>query len=123
MNKISIIILTLSFIIAGCSGSDKTTTDEHTNVKTERMSGYFMYMADAARFIDCKSNISYPVSMKEEYLQTERQYLKLVDEPAEMIFITFDGYFEKQQKVDYEGLEDAVVIFNLIDIDKGKKCE
>lgn len=123
MYKISIIVLTFSLIIAGCSGGDKTTTDEYTKVKTERMSGYFMYMADAARFIDCKTNISYPVSMKEEYLQTERQYLKLVDEPAEKIFISIDGYLEKQPKVDEEGLEDAVVIFKLIDIDKEKKCD
>jgi len=58
--------------------------------------GMFRYMADAALFRDCKSNLTFPVAMEGAYIELERAYLDSGIEAGKEIYARLRGrYLER----------------------------
>ena len=59
-------------------------------------SGMFRYMADAALFRDCSSNLTFPVAMEGAYIELERAYLNSGIESGEELYVQVRGrYLER----------------------------
>ncbi len=63
--------------------------------------GQMRYMADAARFTECRTGRSYPIASSEQALQMERQYLANVEQPGGLLGMRFRG--ELTQRLSMEG--------------------
>ncbi len=104
-----IFLAALLITIASCT-SLKQNNNEYIN-------GYFSYMADAALFVDSKTNQKYPVAMEEDYINLEKEYLKNF-KGGEQAFITIKARIEKRDKMEGEGKIDYLIVEKLIKISK-----
>lgn len=108
-----IFYLALSLLIISCSASQKK--DKKT------FEGYFSYMADAAMFIDCKTEERFSVSNEGEYLNIEKEYLRIVENAGDKIFISFVGKINDSNPEE-EGNLKKIIINKLLNIQPDKKC-
>lgn len=84
--------------------------------------GEMRYMADAARFTDCRTGRSYPIAMEADYVKMERAYLEAVGEPGGPLCVTFEGFIVPRPKTEGDGLETTVVIERFINVWPEEKC-
>ena len=82
-----------------------------------------VYMADAARFTDCRSNQSYPIVMAQDYARLERAYLENVATPGGRLYVTFEGSSAQRPKLDGRGTEASVVVEEFINTWPNQSCE
>lgn len=59
-----------------------------------RLVGMFRYMADAARFRDCRSGLGWPVEMSGDYRQLERAYSARRPKPGAELMVSIQGRIE-----------------------------
>jgi hypothetical protein len=83
--------------------------------------GMYSYMADANMFVSCDRKIKMSVEMKGEYLDLERQYLRTVDGGTE-VFVKLKGYVKKVPAMESDKKVDALIIEEVLELTKDKKC-
>jgi len=105
--------LVISLLIVSCSALQKK--DKNT------FEGYFSYMADAAMFIDCKTDERFSVSNEGEYLSIEKEYLRIVENAGDKVFISFTGKI-RDKNPNEEGNRKKIIINKLLNIQPDKKC-
>ena len=85
--------------------------------------GMFVYMADAARLTECRTDRSVPVAMEGDYLRLERAYLDARQSPGQPLMVTFEGGIEERPRLDGEGIEPTAVVTRFIHVWPGETCE
>lgn len=139
---ISILFMTLFF---SCnSNTNSNSSQENTTIKEEAKTpvapkekpkvekpapekvdnifeGMYSYMADANMFISCDKKMKIPVEMKGEYINLERQYLRAVDGGVE-VYVKLKGFTKKVSPMEGDRKIDALVIKEILELSKDKKC-
>ena len=88
-----------------------------------RLRGEFRYMADAARFRDCRSGLALPVAMSgDEYLALERAYTVRRAKPGDELMVSLAGRIEEQPRMEGDGTEPTLVVEEFVDATPGEKC-
>jgi heat shock protein HslJ len=81
----------------------------------------YLYLADAARFSDCATGISYPVAQEGAAATLERAYLDARGGPGEPVFVTIRGRVATRPGME-GGPEDAVVIDSVESVSPDRGC-
>lgn len=110
-----------------CRGS-ASLLGEYSRIKTRRLTGTFVYFADAALFTDCASGEKYPLALTPGYLELERRYLYLgnkktmngIPQPA---LTELDGYFEDQPDAGSGKSRKHLLVNRIYEMDGEKGCE
>ncbi len=87
------------------------------------MGGEMVYMADAARFTDCRTNRSYPMAMEADFVSAERAYLADVSEAGRPLFVTFDGEIAARPRMEGDGTEPTVIVQQFVNTWPNQNCE
>jgi heat shock protein HslJ len=87
-----------------------------------KLSGMFRYMADAARFRECRSGLEWPVAMSHDYLALERSYAARA-EPGSDLLVSLRGRIEERMKMEGSGTEPTLVVEEFLSATPGKACE
>lgn len=86
------------------------------------MTGLFRYMADAALFTECLTEVSFPVAQENDYLALEGAYLEHRQTPGEPLFTTLTGHLGQRMKMDGEGMTSVMVVDRFDAIQPGATC-
>jgi copper homeostasis protein (lipoprotein) len=82
----------------------------------------FRYMADAARFRDCRTNQEYPVAMEGAYIDVERAYSKSGIEPGSELMIEIVGRYLERPSMEGNSSEiNLIIYFNYLLPDKPRR--
>lgn len=84
--------------------------------------GMYSYMADANMFVSCDKKKRMPVVMRGKYLDLERQYLRTVDGGVE-VYVRLKGKVKKVPPMEGDKEIKALVISEVLELSKDKKCE
>ncbi len=84
--------------------------------------GMYSYMADANMFVSCNKKMRMPVEMKGKYLDLERKYLRTVDGGVE-VYVKLKGYVKKVPPMEGDKKIDALIITEVLELSKDKKCD
>lgn len=87
-----------------------------------RMTGLFRYMADAARFRDCRSGLRWPVATSDDYLAIERAYGGRRDAPGSELLVSLDGRIEQRPRMEGAGTEPTLVVERFLRALPGETC-
>ena len=86
--------------------------------------GMFRYMADAARFEECLTGRSYPVTMEGDYIKLERAYLEAEKpEPGAPLMASFEGDITRKPAMEGDTLIPTVSVRRFIGVWPGQRCE
>jgi uncharacterized lipoprotein NlpE involved in copper resistance len=113
MKRILLILVVIT--ISACSQSK--------NKENDLLTGQFSYFADAAIFIDCKTNTKYPVAKEGDYLNLEMEYLKTVENGGERVIVELNGKIEERKKIEGEGKTNFLVVDKFLNILPNKNCD
>ena len=110
-----ILLLLVVITISACSQS--------ANRENDFLKGQFSYFADAAIFIDCKTNTKYPVAKDGDYLNLELEYLKTVENGGEKVLVELKGKIEERKKIEGVGKTNFLVVTKFLNILPNKNCD
>jgi copper homeostasis protein (lipoprotein) len=113
-NRIVVIFL-ITYFLLSCSASLQEDGKKYR--------GYFSYLADAALFSECSTNIKYPVAMEGDYIELERAYMELDKRPGEGIIVELIGETELRTNMEGTGEREFLIVKKFIDIFPGEKCK
>ena len=86
--------------------------------------GFFRYLADAARFEDCLTGRSYPISMEGDYILLERAYLETPKpESGAPLMASFEGDIIGRPAMEGRVLTQKVVVRRFIGVWPGQRCD
>lgn len=75
----------------------------------QAMVGMYSYMADAAVFTHCETQVRYPVAFEEEHILLERAYLEVIEEPGAELLVYIEARIEERPAMDGPGAEINVI--------------
>lgn len=84
--------------------------------------GMYTYMADAALFRECSSQLRFPVAMEAEHVLLERGYLDVVSEPGLPLLAEIVGRITSRPATDREGFEEVIVVEHFEGVWPGEGC-
>ncbi|MGH8221893.1 MAG: YbaY family lipoprotein [Woeseiaceae bacterium] len=76
--------------------------------------GEMVYMADAARFRECKTDRGYPIATEGDFVKLQKAYLKDVKKPGARLYATFEGSMADRPRMEGSGVEQSVVVSRFI---------
>ena len=88
-----------------------------------KLSGMFRYMADAARFRECRSGLQWPVEMSGEYRTLERVYTVRRAAPGSELLVTLQVRIEPRPKMEGKGPEPTLIVEKFVDAMPGRRCD
>jgi copper homeostasis protein (lipoprotein) len=88
-----------------------------------KMQGMFRYLADAARFRECRSGLQWPVAMSEDYLALEKAYSAQRTAPGAELLVSLDGRVEQRPRREGGGTEPTLVVERFLRTSPGGQCE
>ncbi|HKQ57084.1 MAG TPA: YbaY family lipoprotein [Candidatus Eisenbacteria bacterium] len=88
-----------------------------------RLTGMFSYMADAARFRDCKTGLRWPVDMSGDYRALERAYTARRRKPGAELMASVEGRIEMHPRTEGEGREPTLVVEEFVAVMPDEPCE
>jgi uncharacterized lipoprotein YbaY/heat shock protein HslJ len=86
------------------------------------LQGMFRYMADAARFRDCRSGKSFPVAMEGAYIELERAYLNSGIEAGNEVMVKLRGRYLERPAMESNHNEIKLIVDKLENIDPQNTC-
>ena len=75
-----------------------------------RWIGMARYMADAAVFTECASQLRLPIAMERDYPAFEAAYLEQRPEPGGPLLITLTGHIEERPAMEGTGTDEVLVV-------------
>jgi uncharacterized lipoprotein YbaY/heat shock protein HslJ/uncharacterized lipoprotein NlpE involved in copper resistance len=87
------------------------------------LSGMFRYMADAARFRDCRSGLQWPVAMSEDYRALEHAYTARPGAHGSELLVSLKGRIEQRPRMEGEGTEPTLVVEKFLRAMPGENCQ
>ncbi|MCB0611072.1 MAG: hypothetical protein H6562_14430 [Lewinellaceae bacterium] len=114
-------------MLAVCRGSE-TMGGDYKRIQTTRMTGGFVYFADAALFTDCATGKKYPLLNTPTYLELERRYLYLDDRKIENgipqpALTDLEGYFEEQKDPESGNVRTYLLVTRIYGMDGTRTCQ
>src|SRR5262249_35002051 len=88
-----------------------------------RMQGMFRDQADAARFRDCRSNLSWPVAMSDDYRALEKAYGEHRSAPGAELLVLLEGRIERRLQAEGSGTQRTLVVERYLRGMPGDTCE
>jgi copper homeostasis protein (lipoprotein) len=88
-----------------------------------QLRGMFQYMADAARFRDCRSGLRWPVAMSDDYQALERAYNSGRTAPGSELLVAVDARIEQRPSMDRDGSEATLVVEKFLRAMPGEECK
>src|SRR5258706_384370 len=85
--------------------------------------GMFRAMADAPRFHDCASGLSWPVAMSDDYRALERAYLEDRTAPGAELMVTIEARIEARPRMEGNGTEATLVVEKFVRATPGESCD
>ena len=105
------------------SGAKKGVQESSKDkAKSFRINGMFVYMADAGLFTDCRTGERFPVAQKGDNAALERAYLSTRKEPAEPLYVTIEGHFSLEPKMEGDGKQMAIIVDKFLSISADGEC-
>jgi copper homeostasis protein (lipoprotein) len=86
------------------------------------LSGMFRYMADAARFRECRSGIEWPVATSDDYRALEHAYTGARTAPGAELLVSVEGRIEQRPKTEGHGAQPTLVIERFLRVGPGTRC-
>lgn len=93
-----------------------------STMKGAALAGMFRYMADAALFLDCRTNKLYPVAMEGAYIELERAYLDSGITGGEELMVNVEGRFLERPAMEGDRTEVSLVVDTFIAIHPERSC-
>ncbi len=90
---------------------------------TLRMTGRYVYVADAGRYWDCRFETDFPVAQQGDNAILEAAYAQAITEARDTVLIWFDGHLDSLPAIDREGLEERIVVDRLRGIWPDLNCD
>jgi uncharacterized lipoprotein YbaY len=78
--------------------------------ETFRMSGEFIFLADAGLVTECVTRMSFPVAQEKDYIAMERAYASSGVAGGDPLLVTFDGHFATRLRTEGAGNSEAVFV-------------
>ena len=88
----------------------------------ERLSGEMIYFADVARFTDCASGRSYPISTEGDFLKLQEAYRLAAKAPGAPIYVTFEGALAPRPRMEGEGQQATVIVRRFLGASPQRSC-
>ena len=87
------------------------------------LGGEMTYMADAARFVECRTGRSYPIAMEGDFIKLQSAYRDNAREAGAPLYVTFEGSIA--DRLDAEGVRTVrtVIVRRFIGAWPGQRCE
>jgi len=86
------------------------------------LEGMFSYMADAARFWDCRTGRDFPVSTEGAYIELERAYLNSGITAGEKIHVQLRGRYLERPAMEGNHNQVNLIVDKIEEIDLKKSC-
>jgi heat shock protein HslJ len=99
------------------------TSSPAAETATLRLTGRYLYYADAGRFRPCRTGIDMRVAQEVANARLERAYLEARTAPQSRVRVTVDGRFEQRPRIDSPGREDVLVVERVVRVDPEGRCE
>jgi heat shock protein HslJ/uncharacterized lipoprotein NlpE involved in copper resistance len=90
---------------------------------TMTLRGTYTYMADAGRFTECGSGLSFPVAQVAANADLERAYLGARTQPGGPVLVSFHGHFEERPSLEGARSLEQVVVDRFDRVWPGADCE
>jgi heat shock protein HslJ len=107
--------------VGGDAGGSRTTRPRVD--AAARWVGLYAYMADAASFTDCATDLQLPVAMESDHAALERAYLAARREAGERMLVTLRGRVEARPRIDGEGAQHFLIATRHEQVWPGESCE
>lgn len=88
-----------------------------------RLVGRFRYMADAARFRDCATDLEWPVAMSDDYRALESAYTAQGWAAGAELLVSLEGRIESRARMEGEGSVPTMVVEKFLRAMPGRTCE
>jgi copper homeostasis protein (lipoprotein) len=85
--------------------------------------GMYSYMADAGRFRECRSGVSYPVAMVGDNAALERAYAAARSEPGAPLLVTVRGHVEERPATEGDRSVRSLVVDRFDRVWPGASCD
>ena len=112
------LIMLLTVFLLGCSVQQ---AGNHSS-SAESLKAEFRYMADAPRILLCATGQSYPVAMKEAYIELERAYLASGVGAGKPVWVAVQGYTDQRPAMEGKGTEEVFVVQSYEGLNPGRRC-
>jgi len=89
---------------------------------SEPLNAEFRYMADAPRILLCATGQSYPVAMKDAYIELERAYLASGVEAGKPVWVSVQGYIDQRPAMEGTGTEEVFIVQSYDGINPERRC-
>jgi len=86
------------------------------------LKGMFRYMADAARFTDCRTGKSFPVAMEGPYIELERAYLDSGIKGGEEVLVELRGRYLERPAMEGDHNEINLIVDKVEKLDPNGTC-
>ena len=87
-----------------------------------QLTGMFRYIADAARFRDCRSGLQWPVAMSDDYPALERAYTGRHAARGSELLVSLSARIEERQAIEGENTEPTLVVERFLRAMPGEDC-
>jgi copper homeostasis protein (lipoprotein) len=89
-----------------------------------KLSGMFVYAADAAIFTECLAGDRWPVAQEADYLDLERAYLATRSEPFQRLLVEIEGHLVDRPNADpsVKALRRTLIVDRFISLDPARSC-
>lgn len=101
---------------------DSTLINKNYKEINESIIGYFRLMGDVAIFNYCSSGKILPISAESSYIEVEKQYLAVIKNDGEPLYVEIIGKVESRENLDGK-MTPHLIIDSLIFFDPKKICE
>lgn len=110
-------------LLVGVEAPAKPDRDARETATGIELEGMFSYMADAARFRDCRDGRSLPVAMEGAYIELERAYLNSGIEAGSELFVRVTGRVLERPSMEGNRSEFNLIIDKLESVDPDGSCD
>ena len=90
--------------------------------ENEVLEGMFRYMADAALFRDCRTNLVFPVAMEAQYIELEHAYLNSGVAPGAEMLARLQGRYLERKDMDSKNNIIKLIVDNLKHFSTNETC-
>jgi copper homeostasis protein (lipoprotein) len=113
----------VAFSMTACSRGENGDTVSHADgTAPVRLTGMYLYYADASSFEPCGTDKRVPVAMEAQNASLERAYLAMRSEPQQKLLVDVEGHFAMRPPMEGTGEREMLVVTRVIGVFPGETC-
>jgi uncharacterized lipoprotein YbaY len=110
-------------LLVAVEGSAEAGRDAAVHVAGVELEGMFRYLADAARFRDCRDGRSVPVAMEGAFAELKNAYFNSGINAGEEIFARVTGRFQERPDMEGNDYEVNLIVDKFENVDPDGSCD